>query len=143
MKEPPEKIVQRNLWPLVAVYLPGALIADRTALENRHGLAVRPICDHALENVEVCTGGKRIAHVHISENDRSTPGEGHVRWDETFSTLAEVGYDGWLMVEAFGASLPEIAGATCIWRQMFPNEEYLATHGLKFMKDSVAKYWKK
>src|SRR5437762_5900804 len=35
LKEPPEKIVRRNLWPLVAAYLPGALIADRTALENR------------------------------------------------------------------------------------------------------------
>lgn len=34
-KEPAERIVQRNLWPLVASYLPGALIADRTALENR------------------------------------------------------------------------------------------------------------
>jgi hypothetical protein len=27
LKEPPERIVQRNLWPLVASYLPGALIA--------------------------------------------------------------------------------------------------------------------
>lgn len=35
LKESPERIVQRNLWPLVASYLPGALIADRTALENR------------------------------------------------------------------------------------------------------------
>src|SRR5215467_6297167 len=35
LREPPERIVQRNLWPLVAAYLPGALIADRTALENR------------------------------------------------------------------------------------------------------------
>jgi hypothetical protein len=35
LREPPERIVQRNLWPLVASYLPGALIADRTALENR------------------------------------------------------------------------------------------------------------
>jgi D-psicose/D-tagatose/L-ribulose 3-epimerase len=87
-------------------------------------------------------GGKRIAHVHISENDRSTPGEGHVHWDESFSTLAEIGYNGWLMVEAFGASLPEIAGATCIWRSMFPNEEYLARNALTFMKKNVAKYWK-
>src|SRR5690349_20741046 len=58
-------------------------------------------------------GGKRIKHVHISENDRSTPGEGHVHWDESFQTLAEIGYDGWLMIEAFGCALPEIAGATC------------------------------
>src|SRR5215467_5726598 len=35
LKESPEKLVQRNLWPLVAAYLSGALIADRTALENR------------------------------------------------------------------------------------------------------------
>src|SRR2546426_7854986 len=35
LTDPPEKIVYRNLWPLVAAYLPGALIADRTALENR------------------------------------------------------------------------------------------------------------
>jgi D-psicose/D-tagatose/L-ribulose 3-epimerase len=88
-------------------------------------------------------GGKRIAHVHISENDRSTPGEGHVHWDETFAGLAALGYDGWLMVEAFGTSLPEIAGATCIWRKMFPSEEYLAKNGLAFMKKNVAKYWKR
>jgi len=35
LKDPSEEIVRRNLWPLVAAYLPGALIADRTALENR------------------------------------------------------------------------------------------------------------
>ena len=34
-KDSPEQIVGRNLWPLVAAYLPGALIADRTALEYR------------------------------------------------------------------------------------------------------------
>ena len=34
-KDSPEQIVARNLWPLVAAYLPGALIADRTALEYR------------------------------------------------------------------------------------------------------------
>jgi D-psicose/D-tagatose/L-ribulose 3-epimerase len=28
-----------------------------------------------------------LAHVHISENDRSTPGSGNVRWAETFDAL--------------------------------------------------------
>ena len=36
---------------------------------------------------------RRIAgsfvHVHISENDRGTPGTGHVHWDETFRALQE------------------------------------------------------
>jgi len=73
-------------------------------------------------------------HVHISENDRSTPGEGHVDWDTTFKTLKEVKYDGWLMIEAFGLALPALAAATKIWRRMFPTEEHLAVNGLKFMK---------
>src|ERR1700685_2771199 len=48
LKEPPEKIVRRNLWPLVAAYLPGALISDRTALENRPAAdgSVFLIADH-------------------------------------------------------------------------------------------------
>ncbi len=82
------------------------------------------------------TGGKHINHVHISANDRSTPGEDLVRWEENFATLKEIGYDGWLTIEAFGAWLPEIAGATCIWRKMAPSEEHLATNGLKFIKEN-------
>jgi D-psicose/D-tagatose/L-ribulose 3-epimerase len=73
-------------------------------------------------------------HVHISENDRSTPGEGGVDWDTTFKTLKEVKYDGWMMIEAFGLALPALAAATKIWRRMFPTEEHLAVNGLKFMK---------
>ena len=73
-------------------------------------------------------------HVHISENDRSTPGEGHVDWETTFRTLKETGYDDWLVIEAFGLALPAIAAATKIWRRMFPNEEHLARRGLAFMK---------
>ena len=34
MVDPPEAIVARNLWSIVAGYFPGALVADRTALEN-------------------------------------------------------------------------------------------------------------
>ena len=31
--------------------------------------------------------GEYLAHVHISENDRSIPGAGGVNWDETFAAL--------------------------------------------------------
>ena len=34
MADPPEAIVARNLWDIVVGYFPGALVADRTALEN-------------------------------------------------------------------------------------------------------------
>jgi D-psicose/D-tagatose/L-ribulose 3-epimerase len=82
------------------------------------------------------TGGTRINHVHISANDRATPGEDHVHWTETFATLKSIGYDGWLTIEAFGSWLPELTGATCIWRKMAPSEEHVARNGLQFIRDS-------
>jgi D-psicose/D-tagatose/L-ribulose 3-epimerase len=82
-----------------------------------------------------------LAHVHICENDRSTPGSGGVRWQETFDTLSEVGYDGWMVVEAFGSSLPELVAATKIWRKMYESEEQLARDALAFMKQNVAERW--
>jgi D-psicose/D-tagatose/L-ribulose 3-epimerase len=82
-----------------------------------------------------------LAHVHISENDRSTPGKGNVRWKRTFDTLHEVGYDGWLIIEAFGLALPELVAATKIWRRMYESEDQLARDGLAFMKSQVAERW--
>ena len=81
--------------------------------------------------------GNRFAHVHISENDRGVPGSGQVRWDEAFAALKKSGYDGWLTIEAFGGWLPELAGATCIWRNMAPSEEHVARHGLDFIKKNI------
>ncbi|MDG1400258.1 MAG: sugar phosphate isomerase/epimerase [Candidatus Binatia bacterium] len=75
-----------------------------------------------------------ITHVHISENDRGTPGQGQVRWQETFAALAAIGYDGWLTIEAFGQALPGLAAATKIWRPLFESEEKLAADGLAFMR---------
>lgn len=89
--------------------------------------------------VEACADV--LAHVHISENDRSTPGQGDVKWDETFAALKAANYDGWLTVEAFGLALPEIAAATKIWRRMYETEEKLAQDALAFMKEKVAQHW--
>jgi D-psicose/D-tagatose/L-ribulose 3-epimerase len=83
-----------------------------------------------------------LCHVHISENDRSTPGWGQVRWTETFDALRQINYNGWLMVEAFGLALPELAAATKIWRRMFESEEQLARDALAFMRSEVAKRWR-
>ena len=53
LRDAPARIVQRNLWPLVAAYLPGALIADRTALEYRPAAdgSIFLIADHKREIV--------------------------------------------------------------------------------------------
>ncbi|MCS7168619.1 MAG: sugar phosphate isomerase/epimerase, partial [Gemmatales bacterium] len=81
-----------------------------------------------------------LIHVHISENDRGTPGSGHVHWDDTFRTLRQIGYDGWLTIEAFGRALPALAAATKIWRDLFSSPEEVYTQGLAFVKSMWAKY---
>jgi D-psicose/D-tagatose/L-ribulose 3-epimerase len=76
-----------------------------------------------------------FVHVHISENDRGTPGTGHVHWDETFRALRQVGYNGWMVIEAFGRALPDLAAATRVWRDLFPSPEEVYTQGLRFIKE--------
>src|ERR1700730_18429728 len=83
--------------------------------------------------------GSRIAHVHISENDRGVPGTGSVAWDATFDALSDVGYDGWLTVEAFGNFLPNLAAATKIWRPLFESEEQLAKDAHTFLTAKTAR----
>ena len=75
-----------------------------------------------------------FVHVHISENDRGTPGTGQVHWAETFQALKQVKYDGWMVIEAFGRALPALAAATRVWRDLFPTAEEVYTQGLRFMK---------
>jgi D-psicose/D-tagatose/L-ribulose 3-epimerase len=79
--------------------------------------------------------GDSFIHVHISENDRGTPGTGLVHWDNTFRALRKANYDRWLVIEAFGRALPALAAATRVWRDLFPNAEEVYTRGLRFMKE--------
>ncbi|MCZ2343788.1 MAG: sugar phosphate isomerase/epimerase [Bacteroidales bacterium] len=79
-----------------------------------------------------------MAHVHISENDRGVPGTGQVHWAEAFRTLKEVGYDGWLVIEAFGRALPDLAAATRVWRDLFPQPEDVYAGGLRFIREQWA-----
>jgi D-psicose/D-tagatose/L-ribulose 3-epimerase len=88
---------------------------------------------HAAATITSIAGS--FIHVHISENDRGTPGTGHVAWDETFRALRQVGYDGWMVIEAFGRALPDLAAATKVWRDLFPSAEEVYTKGLRFMKE--------
>ena len=76
-----------------------------------------------------------IRHVHISENDRGTPGRGHVPWADTFRALREGGYDGWLTIEAFGRTLPELAATTCVWRDLSASAEEVYTEGFRLIRD--------
>ncbi|MBI2720322.1 MAG: sugar phosphate isomerase/epimerase [Rhizobiales bacterium] len=82
---------------------------------------------------------KHMIHVHISENDRGTPGKGHVPWAATYRALRAAKYDGWLTIEAFGRALPAVAAATRVWRDFFPTPESCCRDGLKSIKQGWAR----
>lgn len=82
---------------------------------------------------------KQINHVHTSENDRGTPGKGHVPWAATLKALKSGGYDGWYVIEAFGRALPGIAEATRVWRDFFPNTEEVYQFGHDFLRAQWAR----
>ena len=76
-----------------------------------------------------------INHVHISENDRGTPGTGHVDFPAVLAELKQSGYDGWLTVEAFGQALPDLAAATKIWRPLFLEPEDVYQAAFRLMRE--------
>ena len=76
-----------------------------------------------------------VNHVHISENDRGTPGRGHAAIRQTIAALKSVGYDGWLTIEAFGKALPELAAATRVWRDFFASPEEVYTEGYQYIRN--------
>ncbi len=84
------------------------------------------------------THHRGINHIHISENDRGIPGRGHVPWAATFAAFKRCNYDGWLTVEAFGRALPALAGATRVWRDLFPDRQTLFAESIRLIRRGLA-----
>ena len=83
------------------------------------------------------TTGKFLKHVHTCENDRGTPGSGHVDWKGVFGALRAMKYDGWLTIESFGFAIGELSAAASIWRDIERTPEDIAFEGIKFLKASA------
>lgn len=63
------------------------------------------------------TIASHLVHVHISENDRGTPGEGHVPFADIFAKLNDLNYSGWFTIESFTRNDVDFANAINVWRE--------------------------
>jgi D-psicose/D-tagatose/L-ribulose 3-epimerase len=79
----------------------------------------------------------KLNHVHISENDRGTPGRGHAPCRQAIQKLLSIGYDGWLTIEAFGGALPDLAAATRVWRDFFSSPEEVYNEGIALIRSEL------
>lgn len=77
--------------------------------------------------------GKRLADVHVAENNRLAPGMGNVDWKKLVATLREVGYDGALTMESVA---PVDRTPVSPWpNQVEKNPVDIPPEQLKFIQD--------
>ena len=79
-----------------------------------------------------------LMHVHANENDRGTPGSGHVPWATVAAALKKINYSGAMVIESFTTEVKEIARAAAIWRPLASSQDALAAGGLLFLKTLMA-----
>lgn len=82
--------------------------------------------------------GDRLWHVHANENDRGTPGTGHVAWPEVAASLKKINFSGAMVIESFSTEVKEIARAAAVWRPLAPTADGLAVDGMAFLKQLMA-----
>ena len=100
--------------------------------DTHHANIEDPVPAIALENIR-----NEINHVHLSESHRGTLGTGQVDWQANFDALKAIDYSGWLVIEAFGTTDPELAGAANVWRNAFESPEALYRQGVQFIRDRL------
>ncbi len=84
--------------------------------------------------------GQRLGYLHVIENDRGIIGTGLVDWDEVFSALADIPYNGWLTIESFTRDSRSLAGLTKVWRDPAEGAEIMASESLRALKQFENKY---
>lgn len=78
--------------------------------------------------------GPLVFHFQVSENDRGTPGTGHIDWAGSWQALADIDYQGSIVIESFLPSVKEIAKAVSLWRPWADSMDSLARDGLAFLR---------
>ena len=107
-------------------------------------MAVHLDCFHMIreetsyrEAAEVC-GKAYLGYVHVCENNRGIPGTGLVPWEEFFTALHDIGYEGPCVIESFDPSFEELNANCAIWRKFADTGEELAVQGLANLKRIAA-----
>ena len=86
------------------------------------------------------TAGKRMGYIHLSESHRGTPGKGTVDWEDVFGGLRDIHFQGALIMESFVNLNPDIARATCMWREIVKDPETMIRDGVAFLTGKAREY---
>jgi D-psicose/D-tagatose/L-ribulose 3-epimerase len=86
------------------------------------------------------TAGGYLGHVHIGENNRKTPGYGHIPWTELAYALKRIQYQGWIVMEPFLRPGGQVGRDIRIWRDVGKGMDLdtEAVKALRFMRERLA-----
>lgn len=85
--------------------------------------------------------GERLGYVHIGESNRGYLGSGTIDFDEVFSALIDMGYQGAITFESFSSKVVDdaLAVALCVWRDLWEDNMALAVHARQFIVEKLAR----
>jgi D-psicose/D-tagatose/L-ribulose 3-epimerase len=78
--------------------------------------------------------GPRLKHIHASENDRGTPGSGHIDFVSMIAALRQIHYDGYLMIEGLGRLAPGKQSPIYMWRRPDESGDAIAWEGAAYLR---------
>jgi D-psicose/D-tagatose/L-ribulose 3-epimerase len=78
--------------------------------------------------------GPWLTHLHLSENDRSLLGQGHIPFSEILTALQDIQYGGYLMIEGFGYSSLEKTGPGVLWAEFNVSPKDIALNGIQYLR---------
>jgi len=88
----------------------------------------------------ITAAGRRLLHVHVSGNNRGTPGGDQIHWDDVFRGIRDAGFDGSITIEGFVDASADVAAGACIWRKLAPGPQEMASAGHAFIATMLEKY---
>ncbi|MGZ4887225.1 MAG: sugar phosphate isomerase/epimerase family protein [Candidatus Aminicenantales bacterium] len=106
----------------------------RTLFDTYH--AVTEVRDYA-EGLRIL--GPRLLAVHACENDRGVPGGGLIPWLAVFETLAGIGFNGYVGLEAYNSSLGDFAFERGMFHDVCPDGRAFIEDGVAFLRSVEAR----
>lgn len=82
----------------------------------------------------IINSGKMLKHIHVTESHRGMPGEGTVNWEEFFSALKNINFEGNLVLENFSSSIPGMQEQVSLWQKSPHDAQELAEGSLDFLR---------
>lgn len=75
--------------------------------------------------------------MHMSESNRGVPGNGLIPWKAIFSGLKEIGFDGYMLFEAYNSSIDDFAFERGMFHNVCPDPAVFIQDGLSFLKKGM------